>query len=70
MLNRLLLEIRISVERCTFQEKWCYVARVHDSEIKSFAENDNEKSNALPDESIIPVGAESVLGMGQRVFSK
>ena len=36
----------------------CYIARVYDTEIKSFAGTDKEKTNALPDESIIPVGAE------------
>ena len=65
MLSRLLLAIRISVERCTVQEKWCFVSRVYDIKIKSFAENDKEKSNALPDECFIPVGTESVLDMDQ-----
>ena len=38
-----LLVIRVSVERCTVQEKWCYASRVYDIEIKSFAENDRRR---------------------------
>ena len=43
ILNCLLLLIRIPVERCAVQEKWCYASRVYDIEIKSFAENDRRR---------------------------
>ena len=46
ILNRLLLVIRIPVERCTVQGKWCFASR--------------GKTNALPDECFSPVGTESV----------
>ena len=38
-----LLVIRVPVERCTVQEKWCYAYRFYDIEIKSFAENDRRR---------------------------
>ena len=39
-------------------EKLCYIGLDHDTELKSLAEIDKEKTYVLPDENIVTVGAE------------